>query len=72
MTERSAKAAGVDRMMRMGPERFRAATRENEAAHRQYLRAIKNGTYESAGEGLPDMWAERDEEPITLWYYYHS
>lgn len=67
-----AAARGVERMQRIGPERFRAWVKHNRAMHRQYIQAIHNGTYESAGEELLDNLMADDAEPESAWYFYHS
>lgn len=69
---REAGEAGVARMGRIGPERFRYWVKHNRAAYRQYIKEVNEGTYESRGEALLEMWAEEDGEPITMWLYYHS
>lgn len=63
---------GLERMERIGPEVFRGAVKRNRAAYRQYVKQVDDGEYESLGEGLLDLWAQEEDEPSTLWYYYHS
>lgn len=63
---------GVERMERLGPVVFRGAVKRNRAAYRQYVKQVDDGEYESLGEGLLDLWAQEEDEPNTLWYYYHS
>lgn len=63
---------GLERMERIGPDWFRRAVKTNRAAYRQYIKEIDDGTYESRGEGMLDIWGEEEKEPITMWYYYHS
>lgn len=63
---------GVTRMERLGPAVFRDAVKRNRAAYRQYRREIEDGTYESRGEELLDLWGKEEDETTTLWYYYHT
>ena len=62
----------MERMQRIGPERFRAWVKQNRAMYRQYRAAIERGSYVSLGQEFLDMLADDDNEEDTAWYFYHS
>lgn len=69
---KAAAERGIERMQRIGPERFRGAIRHQRVMHRQYLAEVAAGIYESRGEEMLDILAEKEEETNTIWFYYHS
>lgn len=72
MEPAAAAQRGLERMQRIGPEKFRAAVKANRVMYRQYIKEIDDGDYESRGEEFLDYLASDDDEPATMWYYYHS
>lgn len=68
----AAAIRGVERMGRIGPERFRAWVKQNRAMFRQYREEVEEGSYASRGIGFLELLAAPDNEQDVSWYFYHS